>query len=73
VPPPPAGTVYQIWLIKDETRYRAGILEVDSTGYGEAVIIPTVPLIEFDAIGITIEPLDGKKGPTGVSVMKGDL
>jgi hypothetical protein len=73
VPPPPAGSVYQIWLIKGGAGYRAGTLEVDSTGYGEAVIISVVPLIEFDAIGITIEPKDGSEGPTGASVLKGDL
>ena len=64
---------YQIWLIKNGTGYSAGTLIIDSTGYGQAVIIPVAPLADFDAIGITVEPSEGSEGPTGTSVLKGDL
>ena len=64
---------YQIWLIKNGVGYSAGTLTIDSTGYGQAVIIPIAPLSEFDAIGITVEPSEGSEGPTGTSVLKGDL
>ncbi len=73
LPPLPADQVYQVWLFKEGQRYSAGTLTVDSTGYGQAAIIPVAPLFEFDAIAITIEPAGGSPRPTGASVMLGDL
>ena len=73
LPPLPADRVYQVWLIKHGRRYSAGWFTVDSTGYGQTVIIPVAPLGEFEAAGITIEPAGGSNDPTGVSVLKGDL
>jgi len=46
---------------------------VDSTGYGQTVIIPVAPFWEFEVAGITIEPAGGSIDPTGVNVLKGDL
>ena len=73
LPPLPPDKVYQVWLIKGNQRYSAGVFTVDSTGYGQTVIIPVAPLGEYDAIGITVEPAGGSPGPTGTSVLKGDL
>ena len=73
LPPLPTDRVYQVWLIKNGQRYSAGWFTVDSTGYGQTVIIPVAPLGEFEAAGITIEPAGGSSDPTGVSVLKGDL
>ena len=73
LPPLPTDRVYQIWLIKHGQRYSAGWFTVDSTGYGQTVIIPVAPFGEFEAAGITIEPAGGSNDPTGVSVLRGDL
>ena len=53
--------------------HSAGWFTVDSTGYGQTVIIPVAPFWEFDAAGITIEPSGGSIDPTGVSVLSGEL
>ena len=73
LPPLPRGTVYQVWLIKGSLMHSAGWFTVDSTGYGQTVIIPVAPFWEFDAAGITIEPSGGSIDPTGVSVLSGEL
>ena len=69
----PYGMIYQVWLIKNSRMYSAGWFTVDSTGYGQTVIIPVAPFWEFDAVGITIEPSGGSTDPTGVSVLSGEL
>ena len=73
LPPLPYGMIYQVWLIKNDRMYSAGWFTVDSTGYGQTVIIPVAPFWEFDAAGITIEPSGGSIDPTGVSVLSGEL
>ena len=73
LPPLPPFQVYQLWLIKNGQMYSTAIFTVDSTGFGQAVIIPVTPFTEFDGAGVTIEPAGGSTGPTGVSVLKGDL
>ena len=66
--------VYQVWLIKDGLKYGAGTFTVDSTGYGQAVIIPVAPFAEFDSMAITPEPVGGSAtSPTGNDVLLGDL
>ena len=78
LPPLPTGQVYQTWLIRNGQRHPGSQFTVDSTGYGQIVIIPQtilpefdpvnmyLPFNEFDAIGITVEP-------SGTAVMQGDL
>lgn len=69
----PADKVYQVWLMKGRAKYNSGWFTVDSTGYGQTVIIPVAPFWEFEAAGITIEPAGGSVDPTGVNILKGDL
>ena len=71
--PCPADKVYQVWLMKGRAKYNAGWFTVDSTGYGQAVIIPMAPFWEFEAAGITIKPAGGSVDPTGVNTLKGDF
>ena len=78
LPPLPPGQVYQTWLIRNGQRHPGSQFTVDSTGYGQTVIIPQailpefdpvnmyIPFNEFDAIGITVEP-------SGTAVLQGDL
>ena len=60
------GSLYRVWLVKDGVRHDAGVFSVDSTGYGQTVIIPVGPWDEIDALEITAEP-------TGQSILQGDL
>ena len=73
LPTLPRGMVYQVWLVRDSRMHSAGWFTVDSTGYGQTVIIPVAPFWEFDAAGITIEPSGGSIDPTGESVLSGEL
>lgn len=73
LPPLPYGMVYQVWLVRNDRMHSAGWFTVDSTGYGQTVIIPVAPFWEFDAAGITIEPSGGSTDPTGESVLSGEL
>ena len=69
----PADKVYQVWPMKGRAKYNSGWFTVDSTGYGQTVIIPVAPFWEFEAAGITIKPAGGSVDPTGVNILKGDL
>ena len=71
--PLPPDRVYQVWLVKNGRRYNGGHFTVDSSGYGQTLIFPYASIAEFEGIGITIEPIGGSSGPTGISVLKGDL
>ena len=73
LPPLPPDRIYQVWLIRDGVKYNAGWFTVDPLGYGQAIIIPLAPFVQFDGMGITIEPRGGSVDPTGVNVLKGDL
>ncbi len=73
LPPLPDDLVYQIWLIKGGVRTSVGTFTVDASGYGQTVIQLVVPVGEFDAIGITVEPAGGSRDPTGDQVLVGDL
>ena len=73
LPSLPSDQVYQVWLISEGQKYRAEFFTVDSTGYGQAVIIPVEPFALFEGVEITIEPTGSSAGPTGNGVLKGDL
>ena len=74
MPPLTEGKAYQVWLIKDGQVHNTGaVFTVDSTGYGQTDIVLSAPLGEFDAMVITIESEGGSTGPTGESVLEGDL
>ena len=64
---------YQVWVVTKYQKLSVGLLDVDSTGYAQAVIIPGVPFSQIEAIGITVEPAGGSHGPTGASVLAGDM
>ena len=69
-----SNEVYKVWLIKDDQMHGAGVFTVDSTGYGQAVIIPVVPFNEVKAIWITRESaISSEESPQGTGVLKGDL
>jgi len=64
---------YQLWLIHDGKRDSGGVFSVNSDGYASLQIDAPQPLIQYQAIGITVEPAGGSPGPTGVKVLGGNF
>jgi anti-sigma-K factor RskA len=68
-----SGHQYQVWLIKDGQRTSGGVFSVNPEGYASLELDAPLSLIQYQSIGITIEPAGGSPGPTGVKVLGGDL
>lgn len=64
---------YQVWLIKGAAHTSGGVFSVNPDGYGSLEILAPQPLVQYDSIGITIEPAGGSPGPTGFKVLGGEL
>ena len=64
---------YQVWLIQDGKRTSGGLFSVNYAGYASLELLVPQPLGQYDAVGITIEPLGGSPGPTGAKVLGGDI
>lgn len=64
---------YQLWLIEDGERTSGVVFSVDKDGYRGVQIQSPIPLQEYGAFGITIEPAGGSPGPTGDRVLGSNL
>jgi len=66
---------YQIWLVKpDGGRDSAGIFRpADGQSYTAQTISTSIPFLNYQGIGITIEPSGGSEAPTGERVLKVDF
>jgi anti-sigma factor RsiW len=60
---------YQLWLILDGQRTSGAVFSVDDDGYRGLQIESPLPLQEYGAFGITIEPAGGSPSPTGQRVL----
>jgi anti-sigma-K factor RskA len=66
LPRPDPAQSYQIWLINAQgERISAGFILPSEEGYTSTLIQSAVPLGEFIAIGVTVEPAGGSDQPTG--------
>jgi hypothetical protein len=70
MPPPPAGSQYEAWLIQDdgEQRYPIGVITFDADRRGSLSFVDPQGrnLIGlYHGLEITIEPLDGNPNPSG--------
>ena len=72
---PPLGEdqEYQLWLIRDGTRTSGAIFSTDENSYGGTRIRAPRSLLDYSAVGITIEPAGGSLQPTGPRVLGGPL
>lgn len=61
---------YQVWLIKGSEHTSAGIFTVNPDGYALLEILAPLPLAQYDAIGVSVEPVGGSIAPTGPNVFK---
>jgi anti-sigma-K factor RskA len=64
---------YQVWLRGKDGVVSAGLLRVDDRGTGYAVLDPSVPLDQFETVGISVEPVGGSPQPTGPRMLLGSL
>ncbi len=64
---------YQVWLTRDGERTSGGLFSVNQEGYASLEIQAPRPLIQYDSVGITIEPFGGSFGPTGNKVLGGNI
>jgi len=64
---------YQVWLFKGTTRTSGGVFSVNPDGYGSLEILAPQPLVQYDSIGITIEPAGGSPSPIGAKVLGAEL
>jgi anti-sigma-K factor RskA len=72
---PPLGDdqEYQLWLIRDGQRTSGAIFSTDEKSYGGTRIRAPLSLLEYSAVGITVEPTGGSPQPTGKQVLAGPL
>lgn len=64
---------YQVWLIKDGRRTSGAIFSTDEQSYGGTRIRAPGSLLQYSAVGITVEPAGGSPQPTGEQVLAGPL
>lgn len=73
LPPLSEDQEYQLWLIKDGERTSGAVFTTDENHYGGTRIRAPFSLLEYSAVGITIEPAGGSPHPTGEQVLAGPL
>lgn len=61
--------IYHVWLWKDGQRTSAGLLSVDASGSGTFETTLTGAKMDFNAIGITLEPNPNTIQPQGPKVL----
>ncbi len=69
LPPPPAGLVYEAWVIDAQGPKPAGTFVTTPDGHG--VVVLTRPATPGSVIAITVEPTPGTSAPTGKVLLKG--
>jgi anti-sigma-K factor RskA len=67
------GKQYQVWLVKGADRISGGVFSVNPDGYASLEIKAPLPLIQYDSIGVSVEPTGGSPAPTGDRVLGGNL
>lgn len=67
LPAPPAGKVYQLWLIGPVKIVSAGLLPAAQAGATTPVV--ATGIVKGDKLGLTVEPAGGSKQPTTVPIM----
>lgn len=73
LPPLGENQQYQLWLSRDGQRTSGAVFSTDEKSYGGTRIRAPRSLLEYSAVGITIEPAGGSSQPTGQQVLAGLL
>lgn len=70
LPPTPPNRVYQIWLVRGDTRVSAGVFTVNTSGSATVMIDAPAALTSYQRMGITEEPgPSGSPTPTGPRIV----
>lgn len=64
---------YQLWLFRNGERTSGAVFSTDENAYGGTRIRAPESLLEYSAVGITVEPAGGSAQPTGRQVLAGLL
>lgn len=59
-----ANHVYQLWIATKDHEVSLGTFRVDAQGTGTLVFKASEPIMNFDAVGVSIEPGTGSAHPT---------
>lgn len=68
-----AGKVYQLWLLRGDTRVSGGTFTVPEDGESAMIFHAPDDITTFEAAGITEEPEGGSDAPTSTPVVSGAL
>jgi anti-sigma-K factor RskA len=70
---PAPGKAYQIWLLRDGQPVPNALFTTDHQGRGASLVRATEPVLAYDTVAVTPEPVGGSVGPTGPIVLAGAL
>lgn len=65
------GTVYELWIVRDEVPEPAGLFEPDAEGRATAVVADGFG--DAAGVAVSVEPQGGVPAPTGPVIMEGTL
>ncbi len=68
LPAPPAGHVYQLWLIGKTKIVSAGLLP-EATSSGQTAPVLASGVVKGDTLGLTVEPAPGSLQPTTTPIL----
>ncbi|WIG59583.1 MAG: hypothetical protein OJF49_002330 [Ktedonobacterales bacterium] len=68
-----ADKAYQVWFLRGGEPQPNALFAIDPHGHGASVVRTSEPLLDFDTLAVTPEPLTGSAGPTGPVVLAGEL
>jgi anti-sigma-K factor RskA len=71
LPAPPAGRVYQVWVVTAQAPVSAGLLQLDATGRDMRVFQTPPDIAAPVAVAVTLEPEGGVPAPTGQRYLMG--
>ena len=70
LPPPPAGSMYQIWLLSADSAVSGGTFEPDASGRAtSATDTPPNAPRPLTGVRVTLEPAPGRPEPSGAIVL----
>ena len=70
---PPRNRPYQVWLVRDGHRMRAGQVAVDSTGWGSLALQPSEPVSQFEWVNLTMIEDSGSNAGTETMVLRSKI
>lgn len=70
---PESGKVYQVWLLRNGHPVPNALFTPDHHGQGASLVRANAPILTFDTVAVTPEPIGGSLEPTGPIVLAGPL